>query len=78
MYFLISGEGYHNFHHTFPWDYSTSEWGWNINLTTFILDQLAKIGWVYDRRYVTKDLIEKRKTRTGPQTDKYIPHEHEY
>ncbi|CAM6032056.1 unnamed protein product, partial [Sphagnum compactum] len=69
---LTLGEGFHNFHHTFPWDYSTSEWGWNINLTTFILDQLAKIGWVYDRRYVTKDLIEKRKARTGPKSDKYI------
>lgn len=75
---LTLGEGWHNFHHTFPWDYSTSEWGWNINLTTFILDQFAKIGWVYDRRYVTKDLIEKRKQRTGPKCENYVPHEHEY
>lgn len=75
---LTLGEGWHNFHHTFPWDYSTSEWGWNINLTTFILDQLAKIGWVYDRRYVTKELIERRKARTGPNSEKYVPHEHEY
>ena len=51
---LTLGEGYHNYHHTFPWDYSTSEWGWNINLTTFVLDQLAKIGWVYDIRSANK------------------------
>ncbi|CAG2107902.1 unnamed protein product, partial [Medioppia subpectinata] len=69
---LVLGEGFHNFHHTFPWDYSTSEWGWKCNVTTLILDQLATIGWVYDRRYATRDLIEKRKTRTGPKAHTFI------
>ena len=65
---LVLGEGYHNFHHAFPFDYSTSEWGWKVNLTTFVLDCFAKVGVVYDRRFVTKDMIENRKRRTGPQT----------
>ncbi|XP_027196846.2 stearoyl-CoA desaturase 5-like [Dermatophagoides pteronyssinus] len=63
--FLTLGEGYHNYHHVFPWDYSTSEWGWNINLTTFILDQFSRIGWAYDRRFATKEMIRSRKSRTG-------------
>lgn len=71
---LTLGEGYHNYHHTFPWDYSTSEWGHKINLTTFVLDQLAKIGQVYDRKSATKEMIGSRKSRTGPSAD-YTPTE---
>jgi len=74
---LTLGDGYHNFHHTFPWDYSTSEWGWKINLTTFALDQFAKIGWAYDRRHASKDVIKQRILRTG-NSDKYQPVELEY
>ncbi|CAG2165216.1 unnamed protein product, partial [Oppiella nova] len=40
------GEGWHNFHHAFPWDYRTSEWGWNVSGTTLVLDMCATIGWV--------------------------------
>jgi len=42
------GEGYHNYHHTFPYDYSTSEHGWkyNFNFTTLFIDSFAAIGWV--------------------------------
>ena len=65
---LALGEGYHNFHHAFPFDYSTSEWGWKVNLTTFVLDCFAKVGVVYDRRFSTKAMIEHRKSRTGPPT----------
>src|SRR6185437_8481143 len=32
------GEGFHNYHHSFPWDYSTSEFGWKWNITTFFID----------------------------------------
>ena len=49
-----------------------------INLTTFILDNLAKIGWVYDRRYATKEMIKARKSRTGIDAKKYEPVELEY
>ena len=38
------GEGFHNYHHTFPYDYSTSEWGHRINLTTAFIDFMALIG----------------------------------
>ncbi|UYV68480.1 SCD [Cordylochernes scorpioides] len=59
------GEGFHNYHHTFPWDYSTSELGWNINLTTMIIDFMASIGQAYDLRSVPADMIQQRQQRTG-------------
>ncbi|RWS05522.1 stearoyl-CoA desaturase 5-like protein [Dinothrombium tinctorium] len=59
------GEGFHNYHHTFPWDYSTSELGWKLNLTTMLIDGFAKIGWAYDLKTVSPEVIHQRKQRTG-------------
>ncbi|CAG2104738.1 unnamed protein product, partial [Medioppia subpectinata] len=38
--FQSYGEGYHNYHHTFPWDYSASEldWKYNWNFSTLFID----------------------------------------
>ncbi|CAG9113406.1 unnamed protein product [Plutella xylostella] len=41
------GEGWHNYHHVFPWDYRTSELG-RVNISTNFIDAFAKIGWAYD------------------------------
>ena len=41
---LAMGEGFHNYHHTFPYDYSTSEWGPHLNITTAFIDFMAMIG----------------------------------
>lgn len=59
------GEGFHNYHHTFPHDYSTSEYGWHLNLTTMFIDAMATIGQVTDRKKMAADLVERRKARTG-------------
>lgn len=60
------GEGWHNYHHVFPWDYKTSEWGdYSLNFTTAFIDFFARIGWAYDLKTVSKDIIEKRVARTG-------------
>ncbi len=59
------GEGYHNYHHTFPYDYSTSEWGPTLNVTTIILDYLAGFGLVYDRKQVTRESIDRVRKRIG-------------
>jgi stearoyl-CoA desaturase (Delta-9 desaturase) len=64
--FLALGEGFHNYHHTFPQDYSTSEYGWNfLNPTRAFIDFMALIGQAYDRNKMEKDTILKRKLRTG-------------
>lgn len=45
------GEGWHNFHHSFPGDYSTSEFGAStqFNPTRVLIDLCAALGLVWDR-----------------------------
>ncbi len=64
------GEGYHNYHHTFPFDYSASEldWKYNWNFSTLFIDLFASIGWAYDRKKVSTDMIRARIRRTGDIT----------
>ncbi|XP_054156837.1 stearoyl-CoA desaturase 5-like [Oppia nitens] len=65
--YITMGEGYHNYHHTFPWDYSASEldWKYNWNFTTFFIDSFARIGWASDRKRVSNDMVTSRVDRTG-------------
>lgn len=63
---LAFGEGWHNYHHTFPWDYKTSEFSaYRKNFTTAFIDFFARIGWAYDLRTVEPEMIAKRAKRTG-------------
>ncbi|XP_053612272.1 acyl-CoA Delta-9 desaturase isoform X1 [Plodia interpunctella] len=60
------GEGFHNYHHTFPWDYKTAELGNNrLNFTTNFINFFAKIGWAYDLKTVSDEIIKTRALRTG-------------
>lgn len=52
--------------HVFPWDYKTAELGnYRMNLTTAFIDFFAKIGWAYDLKTVSNEIIKKRVERTG-------------
>ncbi|CAG5013608.1 unnamed protein product [Parnassius apollo] len=63
---LSGGEGYHNYHHVFPWDYRTAEIGNNwINTSTLIIDLMAKIGLAYDLKTTTETMVLERIKRTG-------------
>ncbi|XP_064457895.1 acyl-CoA Delta-9 desaturase-like [Ornithodoros turicata] len=59
------GEGFHNYHHTFPWDYRTSELGMKINTTTAFINFFAWLGQVYDRKTVSHNVVTQRMQRTG-------------
>lgn len=60
------GEGFHNYHHTFPWDYKTAELGhYTFNFSKLFIDIMAKLGLAYDLKTVSRDVIEKRVKRTG-------------
>lgn len=65
--FFAVGEGWHNYHHTFPWDYKAAEFG-RINWTLKVINFFAKIGWAYDLKTVSPDMIKARVTRTGDGT----------
>merc|ERR1712128_122704 len=68
---LAMGEGFHNYHHTFPYDYSTSEWGFSFNMTTVLIEAMAVIGQAYDLRKATPETVKARAARSGvPQLTK--------
>lgn len=63
------GEGWHNYHHVFPWDYKTSELGeYKYNVSTAFIDFFSWIGWAYDRKYVSAEMIARRAARCGDGT----------
>uniref|UniRef100_A0A4W4E3H1 Fatty acid desaturase domain-containing protein n=1 Tax=Electrophorus electricus TaxID=8005 RepID=A0A4W4E3H1_ELEEL len=59
------GEGFHNFHHTFPFDYSASEFGLRLNPTTCFIDLMCWLGLAGSRKKATPEMIKARKLRTG-------------
>uniref|UniRef100_A0A182N6I9 Fatty acid desaturase domain-containing protein n=1 Tax=Anopheles dirus TaxID=7168 RepID=A0A182N6I9_9DIPT len=66
---LSMGEGWHNYHHVFPWDYKAAEMGhYSVNITTFWLDVFSKIGWAYDLKEPSKDLVRRTLEKYGDGT----------
>jgi stearoyl-CoA desaturase (delta-9 desaturase) len=69
---LAYGEGFHNYHHVFPYDYKTAELGdYTFNPTTAFIDFFARIGWAYSLKTMSKETILKRIARTGDGTHKF-------
>lgn len=62
---VTAGEGWHNYHHAFPWDYRAAELGMKFNFTTFVINQLARFGLVYDLKTAPYSIVEHRIHRTG-------------
>ncbi|VVC86810.1 unnamed protein product [Leptidea sinapis] len=70
--FITFGEGFHNYHHTYPWDYRTAELGNNmLNMTTLFIDFFGWIGWAYDMKTVDDEIIRSRAKRTGDGTNSW-------
>jgi len=71
---LTNGEGWHNYHHAFPWDYKAEEFGGNMtNLTTILLDMFAKIGWVYDRKAASSEIVKQVAKKHGDGSWQEVP-----
>jgi len=49
---IAVGEGWHNYHHTYPYDYRASEFNWSSewNPTTLLLDSLSSVGLVWNKK----------------------------
>ncbi|XP_069688704.1 acyl-CoA Delta-9 desaturase-like [Periplaneta americana] len=57
---LAMGEGWHNYHHVFPWDYRAAELGhYSHNVTTALIDFFWLLGWAYDLRTVSPDVVRR-------------------
>jgi stearoyl-CoA desaturase (delta-9 desaturase) len=50
--FLAVGEGWHNWHHAYPFDYAAAELDWfrQYNPTKMVIDIWAWFGWVWGRK----------------------------
>lgn len=70
---LVSGgEGHHNYHHVFPWDYKSGELGgWMSNTSLFFIDFCAMLGLAYDLKTASKTMIKSRVMRTGDGSHAY-------
>ena len=67
--FFAFGEGWHNFHHAFPYDYKTAELGnYELNFTTAVIDFFAWLGLAYDLKTVSHKVVYDRVHRTGDGT----------
>lgn len=80
--FAAGGEGWHNYHHVFPWDYKAAELrSIFLNCTGMWIETFAKIGWAYDLKYASpeyvKKVVEKRGDGTYASLHEAAPIEHE-
>ncbi|XP_076856630.1 acyl-CoA desaturase [Brachyhypopomus gauderio] len=63
--FSAIGEGFHNYHHTFPYDYSTSEFGCRFNLTTCFINLMCFCGLAKECKRASREVVYARAKRTG-------------
>jgi len=68
------GEGGHNYHHTFPQDYRTSEMTGAFNITKLFIDGFAKLGWAYDLNVVSEAAIGRQVNKQIEQLNKHKAH----
>lgn len=67
------GEGWHNYHHAFPYDYKAAEHFDFFNLTTWLIMMFEKIGWAYDLKQATPEMINSIAARLGDGTPVHFP-----
>ncbi|CAB0011127.1 unnamed protein product [Nesidiocoris tenuis] len=66
---LALGEGWHNYHHVFPWDYKAAELGPSFfNIATVFIDICYFLGLAYDLREPNKELVLKTAMKHGDGT----------
>lgn len=68
--FSAVGEGFHNYHHTFPYDYAASEFGSRLNITKGFIDLMCFFGLAKDCKKVSPDTVMARVQRTGDGSHK--------
>ncbi|XP_029176464.1 acyl-CoA Delta(11) desaturase-like [Nylanderia fulva] len=58
--FISCGEGWHNYHHVFPWDYKAAELGnYKLNIATAFIDFFAYLGLAYDLKTASVKIVKK-------------------
>lgn len=67
------GEGWHNYHHAFPFDYKAAEHFDMFNFATAFIRFFEKIGLAYDLREASADVINSMADRLGDGTPVHFP-----
>ena len=57
------GEGHHNFHHAFPFDYAIDEHGSKLNLGYHLITFASKLGLAFKLKRASPELIQLTKQR---------------
>uniref|UniRef100_A0A8D9B5L4 Acyl-CoA desaturase n=1 Tax=Cacopsylla melanoneura TaxID=428564 RepID=A0A8D9B5L4_9HEMI len=66
--FIGTGEGWHNYHHTFPWDYKAAELGRHYNGAALAIEFCARQGWAWDLKSASRAMVKYRATKRGDGT----------
>lgn len=66
--FIGMGEGWHNYHHSFPWDYKAAELGKHFNFSATLIEFFAANGWAWDLKGATPEMVKYRATKRGDGT----------
>nr|XP_034186890.1 acyl-CoA Delta(11) desaturase-like isoform X1 [Osmia lignaria] len=74
--FFALGEGWHNYHHSFPWDYKAAELGaYSLNPTTAFIELMARVGFAYNLKTPSKVLVDRTIMKKGDGTDSLWGHQ---
>ncbi|KAL0831993.1 hypothetical protein ABMA28_001493 [Loxostege sticticalis] len=65
---LSQGEGWHNYHHAFPWDYKAAELSTHLNASALYIEFFEKIGLATDLKKASPEMIRNRIKRAGDGT----------
>ncbi|KAJ2938428.1 hypothetical protein O0L34_g15667 [Tuta absoluta] len=67
------GEGWHNYHHAFPFDYKAAEHFDVFNFGAKFINFFGRMGWAYDLKEATPEMINSIAQRMGDGTPVHFP-----
>ena len=65
VHLLTSGEGFHNFHHAFPYDYRGTNATWAVDPIKWLTYVLSLLGLAYDLKSYPNNLIDHARLETS-------------
>ncbi|XP_043473146.1 acyl-CoA Delta(11) desaturase-like [Leptopilina heterotoma] len=75
--FFTLGEGWHNYHHSFPWDYRAAELGaYGLNPSTAFIEIMSWFGLAYNLKTPNRDLVKSFNLNKGDGTDSFWGHQY--
>ncbi|KAG6442015.1 hypothetical protein O3G_MSEX002157 [Manduca sexta] len=63
--FATLGEGFHNYHHAFPFDFKGTDRLLTFNIATLTIKLCEKIGWAYDLKEASPEMVASMSQRMG-------------